>query len=134
MVSWNELPEGLKESNRHQADHIGIKLKAIGCGIISLTDWDAKLFEFTKEEVERMAEMEHERWNAERLREGWTYAPGLKDVDRKTSPHLVPWDKLSEDIKEYDRNTIRGLPSFLARAGLQIYGIVRIYSLQPVSF
>ena len=121
MASWDELPEGLKESNRRQADHIGIKLKAIGCGIASLTDWDAKLFEFKPEEVERMAGMEHERWNEERRLEGWTYAPEPKDLNRKTTPYLVPWNELSEDIKEYDRNTIRGLPAFLARAGFQIY-------------
>ena len=122
MVSWNDLPEGLKESNRRQADHIGIKLKAIGCGIASLTDWDAKLFAFTPEEVEQMAEMEHEHWNEERQLEGWTYAPGPKNLDKKTSPYYrVPWDKLSEDIKDYDRNTIRGLPAFLAQAGFQIY-------------
>ena len=121
MVSWDELPEGLKESNRRQADHIGIKLKAIGCGIASLTDWDAKLFEFKPEEVEQMARMEHERWNEERRLEGWTYAPEPKDLNRKTTPYLVPWNELSEDIKEYDRNTIRGLPAFLARAGFQIY-------------
>src|SRR3990172_4517866 len=117
MVSWDELPEGLKESNRRQADHIGIKLKAIGCGIASLTDWDAKLFEFTPEEVERMAGMEHNRWNEERRLEGWTYNSAPKDPDRKTSPHLVPWDQLPDGIKEYDRNTIRGLPAFLAQAG-----------------
>ena len=121
MASWDELPEGLKESNRRQADHIGIKLKAIGCGIASLNDWDAKLLTFKPEEVEQMARMEHEHWNEERRLEGWTYAPEPKDLNRKTTPYLVPWNELLEDIKEYDRNTIRGLPAFLAQAGFQIY-------------
>jgi hypothetical protein len=48
-VPWEELPEGLKESNRLQADHIGVKLKAIDCGIAPLTDWDAIFFEFSTE-------------------------------------------------------------------------------------
>ncbi len=47
MVPWQELPEGLKESNRRQADHIGVKLKAVGCEIAPPTDWDTELFEFT---------------------------------------------------------------------------------------
>ncbi len=121
MVDWNNLPEDLKESNRHQAAHIEVKLKAIGCGIQPLTDWKAFDFEFSLEEMEKLSEMEHERWCDERRRQGWSYAPGNKDIKKKTSPHLVPWEKLSEEIKEYDRNMIRGLPSFLAQAGVQIY-------------
>lgn len=127
MVPWDDLAEDLKESNRHQADHIEVKLTAIGCGIQSLTDWTAASFERLPDEVkavfdvERLARMEHERWCEERRRQGWTYAPGPKDLKKKTSPHLVPWEQLPPEIKEYDRNTVRGLPSFLAQAGFQIY-------------
>jgi hypothetical protein len=127
MVDWDVLPEDLKESNRHQADHIEVKLKAIGCGIQTLTDWGAASFELLPEEVkevfdvELLAKMEHERWCEERRFQGWSYAPGQKNINKKTSPHLVPWEELSEEIKEYDRNTVRGLPSFLAQAGFQIY-------------
>ena len=119
MVPWDELPEGLKESNRRQADHIGIKLKAVGCGIAPLTDWDAESFQFRPEEIELMARMEHDRFVEERLRAGWH--PGPKDPAKKTSPHLVPWEQLPEEIKELDRNPVRGLPRFLSRAGLQVY-------------
>jgi len=121
MVDWDALPEDLKESNRHQADHIEVKLKTVGCGIQPLTDWEAASFEFLPEEVERLAEMEHERWCEERSLQGWSYAPGPKNIKKKKSPHLVPWKELSEEIKEYDRNMVRGLPSFLAQAGFQIY-------------
>lgn len=121
MVDWEELSEDLKESNRNQADHIEVKLKAIGCGIQPLTDWEAASFKFLPEEIELLAEMEHERWCEERKLNGWLYKPGPKDIKKKTSPYLVPWEELSEDIKEYDRNTVRGLSSFLAQAGFQIY-------------
>jgi hypothetical protein len=121
MVPWDQLSEDLKESNRKQADHIGVKLEAVGCGLKLLFDWDAELFVFTTEEIERLAEMEHERWHQDRKAEGWTYAPEPKDEKRKTSPHMVHWADLPDGIREYDRNTVRGLPSFLARAGLQIY-------------
>lgn len=96
MVPGDELLESLKESNRRQADHIGVKLKAVGCGIAPLTDWEAERFQFTPEEVERMAEMEHRRFVEEWLRAGWTYAPGPKNLERRTSPDLVPWDELPE--------------------------------------
>ncbi|MCJ7472023.1 MAG: RyR domain-containing protein, partial [Actinobacteria bacterium] len=121
MVDWDGLLEDLKESNRHQADHIVAKLKAIDCGLHPLTDWEAASFKFLPEEFELLSEMEHGRWCEERLYQGWTYAPGPKDAKKKTSPHLVSWEELSEEIKEYDRNMVEGLPSFLAKAGLQIY-------------
>jgi hypothetical protein len=120
LVPWDELPEDLKESNRQQADHIGVKLKAIGYGIAPLTDWDAERMQFTAQQVELMAQMEHRRFVEERLSAGWTYAPGDKDMRRKTSPILVAWEELSESEKEKDRNPVRELPHFLARAGLQV--------------
>lgn len=33
---------------------------------------------------------------------------------------MVPWEKLSEEIRELDRNAVRGIPSVLARAGYQV--------------
>ena len=118
-VPWDELPEDLKESNRRQADHIAVKLEAVGCAIDPLVDGPATLLELAPREVEPMAELEHDRWAAERLFEGWTYAPGEKDLERKTSPYLVPWAELAEGVKELDRDTVRGLPAFLAQAGFR---------------
>lgn len=118
MVPWSELDEGRKESNRAQAAHIGVKLATVGCDLAPLTDWHAEGFSFTPVELERLAGMEHERWVEERRRSGWR--PGPRDRERKTSPHLVPFDDLDEKVKEYDRIFIRGLPRFLARAGFQI--------------
>jgi len=121
MVAWDELPDSLKKSNRQQARDIDRKLKAFGYRIMPLTDWSAKIIEFKAEEVEIMAEMEHDRWCEERLRSGWTYAPGPKDIPKKTSPHLITWEGLSEDVKDIDRNTVREMPAYLARAGYRIF-------------
>jgi hypothetical protein len=121
MVDWDELPDSLKKSNHQQARDIDRKLKAVGCRIVPLTDWSAESVEFTPEEVESMAEREHDRWCEERLRDGWSYAPGTKDIAKKTSPHLITWEGLTEEIKEYDRNTVREMPAYLARAGYRIF-------------
>ncbi len=122
MVPWDKLPETLRESNRHNADHVLVKLASAGSGIELLTDISALSFSFSASEVEKMAMLEHERWMTERLQQGWTYAQD-KNIEKKTSPYIVPWERLAEDIREYDRNVIRGLPMFLARAGFQIYRI-----------
>jgi hypothetical protein len=125
MAAWNDLPEHMKQSNREQADHIETKLAAIGCGIQTLTDWRLASLEGLPGEVkavfdiERLAHMEHDRWRDERRRQGWTAGP--KNLEKRTSPYLVPWEDLPPEIQEYDRDAVRGLPSFLARAGFQIY-------------
>lgn len=121
LVPWHALPEGLKESNRRQADHVALKLEAVDLGTLRRPRAEVELIELSSEEVELLAELEHERWLGERLFDGWTYAPGPKDLARKTSPDLVPWAELSEDEKEKDRNTARRLPALLADADLQLY-------------
>jgi hypothetical protein len=121
IVDWAGLPAELRESNRRQADQIGLKLKAIGCGLAPRTDWRAPLLELTADEVELLARVEHDRWRAERLLDGWTYTAGPKNLARKTSPFLVPWEDVPENQRDYDRNTVRNLPAFLAEAGLSAY-------------
>jgi voltage-gated potassium channel Kch len=119
VVSWEDLSEEYRESCRRQADHIGMKLKVVGCGIAPLTDWDAELFEFAPQDVEWMAQMEHERWTDERQRDGWSRGP--RNSVRKTNPNLVSWEELPEEIKELNREMARGLPAFLASVGLQVH-------------
>ena len=116
---WAQLPEMLRESNRDHAAHIGVKLAAIGRTIGPLTDWDAAHHPFTNDDVEVMARLEHDRWVAERRRGGWR--PGPRDPQRRTTPYLVPWEKLSEEIRGYDRLFVRRLPQLLASVGLQAH-------------
>ena len=116
---WAELDEAFRESNRDQAAHVGVKLTAIGRTIGPLTDWDAAHQPFTDDEVEVMARSEHDRWVAERRRGGWR--PGSRDLERRTTPYLVPWEELSEEIRVYDRLFVRRLPQLLASVGLQAH-------------
>jgi hypothetical protein len=121
LVSWEKLPESLKESNRRQTDFMGVKLKQIDYYIIPMTDLNAEPIEFTPGEIELMAKMEHDHWMEERLKNGWKYAPGPKDNQKKTHPSLVSWEKLSDEEKEKDRNTVREISASLETAGFQIY-------------
>jgi hypothetical protein len=119
-VPWGELEEAYKQANRRAAERIRVKLDAIGCDIAITTDWDTPRFEFTPKEVELLAQMEHESWVEEKLSDGWRYG-STKDLEKKTSPYLVPWNELPEEDKDGDRNQVRGLPAFLAKARFQIY-------------
>jgi voltage-gated potassium channel Kch len=120
LREWAELDESLRESSRRQADHVGVKLESVGCGISPLGDWSADPVVFSSEEIEHMARMEHERWCAEKEGEGYKTGPGPKEA-KKTHPCLVPWEDLSEDVREIDGATVRALPLLLARAGFSVY-------------
>jgi hypothetical protein len=116
--SWDELDESRKESSRDQARDIPAKLHLVGCDIAPLRERGPKDFAFTHEEVETMAAAEHLRWMRERLADGWT--SGDKDVTRKTTPYLVPFEQRPGDIAEYDRIFDREIPSLLVSAGLEV--------------
>ena len=120
LLPWEQLAPALIDANRHQADHIGVSLAAVRCCLAPLSDWEADRFTFAADEIERLARLEHQRWMDHYLAEGWCHAPGTKDPRRKTHPSLVPWEELPGPEREKDRETVRALPGFLARAGLQI--------------
>jgi TrkA-N domain/RyR domain len=114
---WSELDESRKESNRAQARDMPVKLRSIGCTIAPLHDVRAPAFEFTDEEFETLAIAEHKRWVTERLESGWTL--GHKDVGRKTTPYLIPFEDLPNDIADLDRDAVRQIPDALALVDLK---------------
>lgn len=116
---WDALDEDLKDSCRQQADHIEVKLRAIGLSITTDKN-SAHISTFTPDEVETLAIMEHDRWNADRFLAGWSHAPGKKNVDNKTSPWLIGWDTLPEDIREYDREAVRNIPHLVQLSGRRV--------------
>jgi voltage-gated potassium channel Kch len=119
ILSWEQLHPDLKSSNLQQADHIPVKLRAIGYYSSRPEIGKSPVTAFADEEVELMAKMEHARFNAERFLAGWTIGP--KNIEEKRSPYLVPWEELPENIKEYDRDTVRKIPHRLGLIGEVIY-------------
>ena len=119
MRSWSRLPKSFQESNRAQADSIPRKLEKIDCTAVAVEGRAVRLVKLTVDEVNRLAEIEHARWVIERLQDGWRLGP-RRDVDRKTSPYLVPWAELSDEVREWDRQTVRKIPEFLATVGLEV--------------
>ena len=125
LSAWEDLPEDTKESNRKQADRIGVILEEHGYHIAPLTDWKAADLVFIKnkdegiDEVEAMALMEHELWCQEMLADDWQSGP-VRSKEQKTHPDLVPWDDLPVEEKEKNKKFIRDLPKILARAGFQV--------------
>jgi hypothetical protein len=116
---WQSIDADLRRSNLSQADHVPMKLAAVGRRA-SAADGAPAASAFSPEEVEILARLEHARWIAERVLAGWRFAAGPKDVSRRTSPFLVRWERLDAKTQEYDREPVRRLPEQLALLGLRV--------------
>lgn len=127
MRPWAKLPETFKTANLEQAGYAVNILRAAGFEVRPATGAPDAIKSFEgdtfKNDVERMAQLEHGRWNVERLREGWRPGKARND-EKRINPCIVPWTNdqvLTEEIKGYDRNAIRAFPEILAQAGLEVY-------------
>ncbi len=105
LASWEELTEDLKESNRHAADHVAVKLRALAATASARAEEDPAGRGLSDANRQMLARMEHARFCAERLLAGWRFAPETKDVWLKTTPTLVPWEELpeSERMKDFQQ-------------------------------
>lgn len=80
---------------------------------------DIKLPEELELLVEDMSKNVHEVWAQTRIAQGWTYGIERKD-DLKQRPCLVPYEKLSEEEKVYDRNTSVETLKLILKLGFKI--------------
>ena len=122
MYDWEGLDERFRESNRRAVDHIGQKLNEIGYELEHREDGNIVPIEFSPEEIEVLAEMEHGRWIVDRMLDGWKYGP-KKDYGTMTNPYLVRWEDLDESIRKIDRELVQAMPEFLGEFNLQIVKI-----------
>lgn len=143
LVEFDKLPEDEKEQNRSNASDIPGKL-ALGGYAIKPARSNEPRFDFPGADLEKLAEMEHDRWMKAKIKNGWRWAaktdkPGRlhKDIrlwrsmtdeekaQRYTPAELAAMGKrsLPDKEKEKDRVLIRGIPRILAQAG---YTIVKV--------
>lgn len=69
--------------------------------------------------AEDIAKNVHEVWSACRMKDGWTYGEERNDAEKK-HPCLVPYEELSEEEKEYDRNTSVETIKLILKLGFKI--------------
>jgi hypothetical protein len=127
---WNLLDDAVRQDNRENArqyDNYMAEVNAvkrIKYRRVFSPDWmvirqTRQMTEMTADEVDSLAAREHERWLQRKQNEGWTYAATRND-NRKQSPFIQPYDKLSEEQKDHNRVFIRNIPRVLALADYRI--------------
>jgi hypothetical protein len=118
MQPWEKLEDKFKNSNRLQAAAAAGFLERAGFTISEAVGDEATL-ELTEKEIDLVSEMEHGRWNVERLQDGWRNGE-KRDTEKKLHPSLVSWDKLPPDVQDWDRSAVRKWPQLLADAGFRV--------------
>lgn len=68
---------------------------------------------------EKIAENVHNVWAVGRIKEGWTYGEKRNDTE-KTHPCLVPYNKLTDSEKQYDRDTAMETLKLIQKLGYVI--------------
>jgi putative GTP pyrophosphokinase len=120
VMSWDKLDPKLKISNLKQVEFYEHLLDQAGLGIRKSENPTILQFDDSFFGLERLAQLEHARWNAERLLAGWRYGP-KKDIAKKLNPCIVKWDDLSKDIRQYDYKPVLNIPVLLAKIGYEVY-------------
>jgi hypothetical protein len=116
LDGWNKLQVALQWSNLYCADSVDLKLRSLGFGT-------TPPLRLTTEQIELMAEVEHNRWNMEKLLLG--YRKPTPEEEEKCKDNTVrkeyktkrfvhtdirPYYQLEEGTKEYDRCISECLP------------------------
>jgi len=119
MTDWEKLPQSLKDSNLEAVDYLERLLQAGGLKLRKATGDTLTPLALSAEQIEIMAELEHGRWVVERLLAGWRQ--GSRAPEQRTSPYLVAWADLTDDVRQWDRDSVATLPRLLATHGYEVY-------------
>lgn len=113
--AWDDLDETFRQATRDAVAHIPAKMASaavdpgLWVGVSGPPPLPAEVRLFASPaELEAMAELEHERWSAQRRMDGWRFGRiAKKDELRRLHPSLKPYDRLDDPTKEYDRVIVR---------------------------
>lgn len=108
-VAYDKLSYSLRISNYHSVCHFIHKLHCFGIDFFennkNIDDIKKELSVLFGNNILKLSQLEHLRWNAERWLNGWMYGPE-KEVDSKIHSDLVSWEELPDSSKEFDNDVI----------------------------
>jgi hypothetical protein len=121
---WDELNPNIRDSNYAAALRIPAILELVGLALEegATTSPKVKKALGDKTKLELMAEAEHGGWEEHKRIGGWTYSRNRMD-DVFLHDLLVPYERLTEEAKGYDRGSIK---NYQKNAKLAGFGIVSL--------
>jgi methionine aminopeptidase len=109
---YDPYPKSICTSINHQVCHGIPNDKALKKALRQINDaWQS----LTDDDIEQLARVEHVRWCSQLWLAGWQYAPKRDDQSRRHTD-LVDYEMLSDGLKGYDRDAVRGVPAHLQHA------------------
>jgi hypothetical protein len=121
-VSWEELTPELRASNVAAAMRIPEILAVVGRRLAqgrASAGEEREVRGLLKNNLELLARMEHDGWQEQKRKDGWTYSP-VRNDDLREHDLLIPYDRLPEEQKDKDRQAIRDYPDLARLAGFRI--------------
>lgn len=122
MQEWDDLPESFRDDNRLVADCYSLKLRDIGARLV---EGSGPSLVLTPDELEELSRAEHDRWMAAKLVQGWTFG-AVRDDAKRLHPDIIPYDELSEAIKDLDREQVRIMARLLGASGRRALRVLRV--------
>ena len=110
------LPDYVQYSKCKQTDFIVKILNEHKYELADIDDERDEINVFSDAELECFAECLHEHCYRFRVNLGWIYG----EKGEKTSPNLVPWNKLDGKIKKYNKRTFENLPNMCNEPSIQL--------------
>ena len=117
--NFEDLPDYIKYSNYKQADFLVKILSELGYDIVDDVSPLNAVDSFNEDEIEYIAEREHNAWYKLKVNLGWRY-DSVRDEDSKLSPNIVEWEKLDVSQKDSNKRTYRNLPQLCRNVDLKI--------------
>ena len=122
-MEFEKLPPDIKASNVAAAARIPVVLSLTGLrarpAAKVLATPDPRIRRTIEENIELLAEAEHNGWMEEKLKNGWEYGP-LRNDDLKLHPAMIPYGNLTQADKQKDRASVRKYPEIVADAGYEV--------------
>ncbi|MBK9982780.1 MAG: hypothetical protein IPP15_10210 [Saprospiraceae bacterium] len=119
QAEWDKLKDAQKDSNRLPARHLHIKLRFVKAELSDIESGEELNFDDIEEQLwDKIARMEHNRWNAEKSINGFVLIDKVNDRNLgvflkdnlKCHWDLLPFDNLDHETQEYDKYTFRMAP------------------------
>ncbi|MCR4308209.1 MAG: RyR domain-containing protein [Candidatus Berkelbacteria bacterium] len=106
-MDYADLPDEIKADNIAAARRIPEVLSHAGLSVEM------------EDDIELLAEAEHDGWLNQKLNNRWSYGETRND-SKKIHNLLVPYNELSEKDKDKDKNSVRNYPGIVKMASYKI--------------